>query len=146
MTEPQKKSRRRFILGGLGVAGALVVGWGVLPPRQRLHGALPLSLEVGEVALNGWIKIAKDGSVIVAMHRSEMGQGIHTALQMLVAEELDVPLSMVKPIHAPIDKIYGNIAALADGLPFHPDDTGSRVGHTNDRRVVERQGRVDAIA
>lgn len=125
MTEPQKKSRRRFILGGLGIAGALVVGWGMLPPRQRLHGALPLSFEAGEVALNGWIKIAKDGSVIVAMHRSEMGQGIHTALQMLVAEELDVPMRMVRPMHAPIDKIYGNIVALTDGLPFHPDDTGT---------------------
>lgn len=125
MTEPQKKSRRRFILGGLGVAGALVVGWGMLPPRQRLHGALPLSFDADEVALNGWIKIAKDGNVIVAMHRSEMGQGIHTALQMLVAEELDVPMSMVRPMHAPIDKIYGNIAALVDGLPFHPDDTGT---------------------
>lgn len=125
MSEPTKKSRRRFILGGLGVAGALVVGWGLLPPRQRLHGASPLLFERGEVALNGWVKIAQDGTVIVAMHRSEMGQGIHTALQMLVAEELDVPMNMVKPMHAPIDKIYGNIAAIADGLPFHPDDTGA---------------------
>ena len=125
MTEPKKKSRRRFILGGLGVAGALVVGWGILPPRQRLHGASTLLFDAGEIALNGWIKIAKDGSVIVAMHRSEMGQGIHTALQMLIAEELDVPMSMVKPMHAPIDKIYGNIAALVDGLPSHPDDTGT---------------------
>lgn len=125
MTEPKKNSRRRFILGGLGVAGALIIGWGMLPPRQRLHGALPLPVDADEVSLNGWIKIAKDGSVTVAMHRSEMGQGIHTALQMLVAEELDVPMNMVKAMHAPMDKIYGNIAALADGLPFHPDDTGT---------------------
>ena len=75
MTEPKKKSRRRFILGGLGVAGALVVGWGSLPPRQRLNGISPLFSDAGEVALNGWIKINKDGTVIVAMHRSEMGQG-----------------------------------------------------------------------
>ncbi|CAN5882490.1 xanthine dehydrogenase family protein molybdopterin-binding subunit [soil metagenome] len=125
MAEPKKKSRRRFILGGLGVAGALLIGWGVLPPRQRLNGVAPLLTGAGEIALNGWIKIAKDGSVTVVVHRSEMGQGIHTALQMLVAEELDVPMSMVKPMHASIDKIYGNIAVLADGLPFHPDDTGS---------------------
>jgi isoquinoline 1-oxidoreductase beta subunit len=125
MTEAKNKSRRRFILGGLSVAGALVVGWGVMPPRQRLQGALPLAVSDGEVAFNGWVKIAKDGSVTVAMHRSEMGQGIHTALQMLVAEELDVPMSMVKTMHAPIDKIYGNIAIMADGLPFHTDDTGA---------------------
>ncbi|MCU6433136.1 xanthine dehydrogenase family protein molybdopterin-binding subunit [Undibacterium sp. Jales W-56] len=123
--EPKKKSRRRFILGGLGVAGALVVGWGFTPPRQRLRSTHALPVVNDEVSLNGWIKIARDGSVTVAMHKSEMGQGIHTALQMLIAEELDVPLHMVKPMHAPIDKIYGNVAMLADGLPFHPDDTGS---------------------
>lgn len=120
-----KKSRRRFILGGLGAAGALVVGWGVMPPRQRLNGAHPLPVVQGEVALNGWIKIAADGIVTVAMHRSEMGQGIHTALQMLVAEELDVPMHMIRTMHAPVDKIYGNMAMLADGLPFHPDDQGT---------------------
>ena len=131
MTEQVKTSKRRFILGGLGLAGALVLGWGVMPPRQRLHAAQDLPVIDKEVALNGWLKIAADGSVIVAMHRSEMGQGIHTALQMLVAEELDVPMSMVKPMHVHGDKIYGNMAVLADGLPFHPDDNGSlkRVAH-----------------
>lgn len=125
MPEPKKPSRRRFIFGGLGVAGALVVGWGILPPRQRLNASQPLPVHDGEIAMNGWITIASDGMVSVVMHRSEMGQGIHTALQMLVAEELDVPMKMVKPIYAPADKIYGNLAVLADGLPFHPDDTGS---------------------
>jgi isoquinoline 1-oxidoreductase beta subunit len=125
MTAAKNSSRRRFILGGLSVAGALVVGWGVLPPRQRLQGASPLAISEGEVALNGWIKIAKDGTVTVAMHRSEMGQGIHTALQMLVAEELDVSMLKVKAMHAPIDKIYGNVSMMADGLPFHSDDQGN---------------------
>ena len=37
------------------------------------------------MALNGWIKISEDGHVIMAMPRSEMGQGVHTALPMLVA-------------------------------------------------------------
>ena len=124
IAEPKKKSRRRFILGGLGAAGALIVGWGVLPPRQRLNTSLPLPTQGGEVALNGWIKIAANGTVTIAMPRSEMGQGVHTALPMLVAEELDVPLSMVKIEQAPIDKIFGNVAMLRDGLPFHPDDHG----------------------
>lgn len=121
---PKKKSRRHFLLGALGVTGAFTVGWGVLPPRQRLIGDDPLPVIEGEIALNGWIKIARDGSVTVAMPRSEMGQGVHTALPMLVAEELDVPLSMVSIMQAPIDRIFGNVAMLADGLPFHPDDHG----------------------
>ena len=120
----KKKSRRSFILGGLGMAGALIVGWGVMPPRQRLNTENPVPVRDGEVALNGWIKIGKDGMVTVAMPRSEMGQGVHTALPMLVAEELDVPLAMVKIEQAPIDKIFGNVAVLPENLPFHPDDTG----------------------
>ncbi|MYM31921.1 molybdopterin-dependent oxidoreductase [Duganella sp. CY15W] len=117
-------SRRRFLLGGVAVTGALVVGWGVMPPRQRLNASLPLPVHDGCVALNGWVGIGKDGAVTVAMPRSEMGQGVYTALPMLVAEELDVPLSAVQVVQAPIDKIFGNIAMLKDGLPFHPDDTG----------------------
>ncbi|MBC7415872.1 MAG: xanthine dehydrogenase family protein molybdopterin-binding subunit [Herminiimonas sp.] len=122
--DPRRPARRRFLLAALGVTGALTVGWGVLPPRQRLDGDHPLPLIDGDVALNGWIKIGRNGMVTVAMPRSEMGQGVHTALPMLVAEELDVPLSMVQIVQAPIDRIFGNVAVLPDGLPFHPDDHG----------------------
>lgn len=121
---PARPARRRFIFGGVAALGALVVGWGVMPPRQRLHASHPLPLSGDALALNGWIGLASDGTVTLAMPRSEMGQGIHTALPMLVAEELDVPLSAIRLVQAPIDKIYGNVAMLKDGLPFHPDDTG----------------------
>jgi len=111
MAAEKNTSRRRFLLGGLGLGvagvGALVLGWGVLPPRQRLHGSAPLPVADGAVALNGWLAVQIDGSVILAMPRSEMGQGVHTALPMLVAEELDVPLASVKLIQAPMDKIFG---------------------------------------
>ena len=115
--------RRTWILGGLGTMGALVVGWGVLPARSRLGKPELMLPTQGDVALNGWIKIAADGSVILAMPRSEMGQGVHTALPMLVAEELDVPLTRVKLEQAGADKIYGNVVMLLGGLPFHPLDT-----------------------
>jgi len=126
MAARQSTSRRRFLLGGLGLGvagvGALVLGWGVLPPRQRLHGSTALPIDSGAVALNGWLAIRPDGKVLLAMPRSEMGQGVHTALPMLVAEELDVALDHIELIQAPIDKIFGNITLLRDGLPFHPDD------------------------
>jgi isoquinoline 1-oxidoreductase beta subunit len=122
---PKSRKRRRFLLGGLAASGALVVGWGVQPPRQRLHTAQALAVTKGTVALNGWIAIAPDGSVSVVVPRSEMGQGVHTALPMLVAEELDVPLASVRVAQAPIDKIFGNLALLRENLPFHPDDGGN---------------------
>ncbi|CAN5863789.1 xanthine dehydrogenase family protein molybdopterin-binding subunit [soil metagenome] len=114
--------RRSFVLSGLGVAGALVVGWGVLPPRSRLGGAGMLPEREGQIGLNGWIRIAPDGGVILSMNRSEMGQGVHTALAMLVAEELDVSLAKVKLVQAGPDKLYGNVAMFVGGLPFHPSD------------------------
>ena len=115
--------RRTWLLSALGATGALVVGWGVMPARSRLGSpALMLKTE-GDVALNGWIKIAQDGSVVLAMPRSEMGQGVHTALAMLVAEELDVPLQRVRLEQAGADSIYGNVAMLVASLPFHPLDS-----------------------
>jgi isoquinoline 1-oxidoreductase beta subunit len=122
---PHTISRRRFLLGGLAAGGVLVVGCGLMPPRQRLRTAQPLPVSNGAVALNGWVAIAPDGSVSVVVPRSEMGQGVHTALPMLLAEELDVPLSMVGLLQAPIDKIFGNVALMRDMLPFHPDERGA---------------------
>ncbi len=78
--------RRSLILAGAGATGALVVGWGLLPARSRLGRGGTLPALQGSVALNGWIRIAAGGAVQLAMHRSEMGQGVHTALAMLVAE------------------------------------------------------------
>lgn len=121
----KRTSRRRFLLGGLVAGGALLVGWGVQAPRQRLHTAVPLPVENGAVALNGWVVLHPDGTVSVVVPRSEMGQGVHTALPMLVAEELDVPLAQVRIAPAPIDKIFGNLTVLRENLPFHPDERGN---------------------
>ena len=114
--------RRTWLLSALGATGALVVGWGVLPARSRLGGKGLMLPKAGDVALNGWIKIAADGTVVLAMPRSEMGQGIHTALAMLVAEELDVPLSAMRLEQAGSDTIYGNVSMLVASLPFHPSE------------------------
>ncbi|WP_338759154.1 molybdopterin cofactor-binding domain-containing protein [Massilia sp. METH4] len=118
-------TRRRFLLAGTAAAGALVVGWGALPPRQRLHAAEPLALDGDAVTLNGWVAVAPDNTVTVIVPRAEMGQGVHTALPMLVAEELDMPLERVRIAAARPDKIYANLAAIRDALPFHPDDQGA---------------------
>lgn len=114
--------RRTLLLTAAGALGALIVGWGALPPRSRLGDAHTLPAVDGQVGLNGWIKIASDGSVLLAMNRSEMGQGVHTALSQLVAEELDVPLASVRLTEAGFDAIYGNIATFLGNVPFGPRD------------------------
>jgi len=124
--EPESfMKRRHFVLGTLGVAGALGVGWSLLPPRQRLMTGEPLALAPGQVALNGWLKVGADDRVAIVMPKSEMGQGVHTGLAMLLADELDADWSRVLVTPAPIDPIYFNQAVATDGLPFHPDSSGT---------------------
>ena len=118
------RTRRKYLVGGLLGGAALLVGWGVQPPRQRLHTGEPLPVAKGTVALNGWVAVKQDGTVSVVVPRSEMGQGVHTALLTLVAEELDVALESVRVAQAPIDPIFANLTVLRENLPFHPDDTG----------------------
>ena len=114
--------RRAFLLGALGTGGALIVGWSLLPPRSRMGNRDTLPPMDGAVSLNGWLRVERDGALVVVMPRSEMGQGVYTGLAMLAAEELDVPLESVRLEQAPIDAIYGNVAMLLMSLPFHPDD------------------------
>ena len=114
--------RRTFLLGGAGAVGALLVGWSVLPPRQRLNTSTPLPAQGSQVALNGWVKIAADNSVTIMMCKAEMGQGIHTGLAMLLAEELDADWSQVRVEESPIDRIYNSVQTVVDDLPFRPDD------------------------
>ena len=117
--------RRAFLLTGAGIAGTLVVGWGVTPPKQKLlaeSSAMPLAR--GDVPLNGWLTISPEGTVTVAVPRSEMGQGIYTALPMLLAEELGCDWSSVIAVQAPIDRIYGNSEIMIGSPPLHPDAGG----------------------
>jgi isoquinoline 1-oxidoreductase subunit beta len=120
--------RRTFLLAGLGTGGALFLGWSFLPPRQRLRGRHLPDTVAGEVALNGWLTVGPGDAITVVVPKAEMGQGIHTALAMLLAEELDVPLERLRVAHSPVDQVYANVAAVVDGLPLNPDDYGTRPG------------------
>ncbi len=124
MGKKMKLTRRVFLVGGAAVGGGLLVGYGLMPDGDPLSAASLLKTGDGEVALNAWLKIAPDGTVTVAVPRSEMGQGIYTALPMLVAEELDADWSKVTVEQAPVDPIYANKTLLLNGLPFGPEETG----------------------
>lgn len=57
---------------------------------------------------NIFVKIDNRGIVTITAHRSEMGQGIRTALAMIVAEELDADWSKVRVEQALADRRYGS--------------------------------------
>ncbi len=92
-------SRRHF----LGVSGALVLG-ACLPTR----GALAQANAAATFEPNLFLAIAGDGTVRVTAHRSEMGQGIRTALAQVVADELDADWSRVEVTQAEGDAKYGD--------------------------------------
>jgi len=81
--------------------------WGDAPfPAEPLP---PAPLPVGHAfRFNPWVSISSDGTVLVTIERSEMGQGIITTLAMLVAEELDYPLERIRTEFAPVDHAYDN--------------------------------------
>ncbi|MGN6515421.1 MAG: molybdopterin cofactor-binding domain-containing protein [Rhizomicrobium sp.] len=107
-------TRRMVLLGGLGAAGALVVGYAVWP-SHRLARTNALAARPGEQFINNWIKIAKDGTVTVVVPHADMGTGIYTALPQMAAEELDADWSTVRVEAAPSDTLVAN-GALAEGF------------------------------
>jgi isoquinoline 1-oxidoreductase beta subunit len=95
-------TRRGFLQAGLAVGGALVVGF-QLPSA---HGAQPGK---SVFAPNAFIRIDAHGKVTLIMPQVEMGQGIYTAVAMILAEELDAAFDQVALEAAPpSDKLYGN--------------------------------------
>lgn len=107
-------TRRMVLLGGLGTAGALVVGY-ALWPSHRLKQANALAAKPGEQFINNWIKIASDDTVTVVVPHCDMGTGIFTALPQMAAEELDADWSKVRVATAPSDKIFAN-GPLGEGF------------------------------
>jgi isoquinoline 1-oxidoreductase subunit beta len=62
--------------------------------------------------MNVWLKIAPDNTVTAIIPHAEMGQGVHTALAMMLADEMDADWSKVKFQEAPADKEYANYTVL----------------------------------
>jgi isoquinoline 1-oxidoreductase beta subunit len=107
MSAPTTPSRREFLKTGALVTGGLVIAFTV-PGARRFARAE--RLPAGPFAPNAFLRIGSDDSVTVLLAHSEMGQGIWTALPMLVAEELDADWSKIRVEHAPAAPAYAHTA------------------------------------
>ena len=101
----QGVSRRRLVAAGL--AGGLVLALRL--PLRAANAPEPGSDPAAEFAPDAFIRIDHAGKTTLVMPQVEMGQGIYTAVAMILAEELDADFSQVVLEHAPPnDKLYGN--------------------------------------
>jgi isoquinoline 1-oxidoreductase beta subunit len=96
-------TRRDVLMGALLSGGALLVGG--ISGAARAAGT---AANAGVTAFGPYIRIAPDGVVTVVAKFSELGQGTHSGLAAIVAEELDADWSKTAVEAAPANaKIYG---------------------------------------
>jgi isoquinoline 1-oxidoreductase subunit beta len=104
-TSSAPKLTRRMVLKATAAAGGGLILSLSFPQLKAARAA-----ESGtDFAPNAFVRINPDGMVTFTIPQVEMGQGIYTALSMILAEELDAPFEHVKAVAAPPnDKLYGN--------------------------------------
>jgi isoquinoline 1-oxidoreductase beta subunit len=80
-----------------------------LPARAVNEPEQPPDNTQGKFAPNAFIRIDRSGQTTLVMPQVEMGQGVYTAIPMILAEELDADFNKVRLEHAPPDdKLYAN--------------------------------------
>jgi len=100
-------SRRAFLKVGAASGGGLLLGFSLLP----VHAAKQPTRDAAAFAPDAFIRIDRTGAVTLIMPQVEMGQGIYTAIAMILAEELDADFQRVSVEHAPpSDALYANPA------------------------------------
>lgn len=103
---PLVKLNRRSFMALLGIAGGgLVLGFSLKSPQAVAAGSQEA------LAFNAYLHIRPDGKVIIQAPNPEIGQGVKTAMPMIVAEELDAAWDDVEVVQSPIN-------AAAYGMQF----------------------------
>ncbi len=106
MTRFNKQTRREFIkVCSLTAGGIFLVAYVPIGCTDSDENA---DLDPNILSPSAYLKIDSDGIVTVYVHRTEMGQGIQTALPMIVAEELEVNWKDIRIEQADGDWKYGD--------------------------------------
>jgi len=104
-----KWTRRAFITTGVLAGGAVVIGVAIRPGNRAAKVAALVAGE-DETVMNVWVKISPDNTVTAIIPHAEMGQGVHTTLAMMLADEMDADWDKVSMIEAPAHAEYANYA------------------------------------
>jgi isoquinoline 1-oxidoreductase subunit beta len=109
MTSTHAALSRRVVLQS-GLAGGLVLAfqWPLRAAPVNEPEQSPDRPD-GQFAPNAFIRIDNAGKTTLVIPQAEMGQGVYTAIAMILAEELDADFAQVVIKHAPAsDKLYAN--------------------------------------
>ena len=96
--------RREFLKKGAAGGTGLVIGL-YLPGKYEALAGVP---EKEPALVNAWVLIATDDTATLVIDKSEMGQGISTALAMILADELDLDWKKINTVFAPAAPVYFN--------------------------------------
>lgn len=103
-------SRRGFVKGATGLTFGFTFAGGLM-------GHMAQAFAADSAKLNAWVTVAGDNTITILCPSSEMGQGVLTALPLILAEELDADWSKVKCEFAPGNpKVYGSAHKMFKGL------------------------------
>jgi isoquinoline 1-oxidoreductase subunit beta len=127
LTDDTLATTRRGFLAGSG-ATALTLSF-ALPSTSRAAAAAAAS----DFVPNAWLRITPDGEITILCGSAEMGQGVLTAIPMMIAEELDADWRRVRVEQAPVDKAYANPA-------FQMQATGGSTTVRGHWEVVRKAG------
>ncbi len=105
-------TRRKLMVSAALAGGGVLIGY-AMAPFSTLERARKLASDDAAMLVT-WVKISPDNKVTVIVPHSEMGQGVHTAMPMMLAEELDADWALVSMEQAPADLAFAN-GALAKG-------------------------------
>ncbi len=106
-----KISRRRFILSSAVVGGGVLIGYSATRPSRHRLANRDLA-QNGEHYVTSFLKLDPDNRVTVYVPHAEMGQGIHTSLAMMAADEMDANWELVNVEQAPATDLFANGAVV----------------------------------
>ncbi len=92
-------SRREFVAGGVAAGVGLVIGF-YLPHKGRAQKDV--------FSPNAYLRITPDNKITIVVARSEMGQGVRTALPMILAEELEADWKQIEIEQAGASTLFGD--------------------------------------